>query len=124
MTDLGGLPGAVRLELGIQDLEAGRLSTNALLVSVAAGRLRDLGLPIPEDVALPGEPDLALYESLRGHPTGDPYFRYNALRRELDSFISCLEARLVGSQASGHSESGPLAEGGREGHSAPRRIRA
>ncbi len=78
---------------GIHDLKAGRLSTNALLVSIAAGRLRDLGLSVPQGTALPGDPDLALYESLRDHPTGDSYFRYNALRRELDSFISCLEAR-------------------------------
>ena len=93
MTDLAGLPGAARLERGIHDLKQGRLSTDALLVAVAAGRLRDLGLSVSEDTALPDDPDLALYESLRGHPTGDPYFRYNALRRELDSFISCLETR-------------------------------
>ena len=74
-------------------MKQGRLSTDALLVAVAAGRLVDLGLPVPEAAALPDEPDLALYESLRGHPTGDPYYRYNALRQELDSFISCLEAR-------------------------------
>ena len=94
MIDLAGLPGAQRLERGLHDLARGRRSTNALLVAVAASRLRDLGLPVPEGHALPDEPDLALYESLRGHPSGDPYFRYNALRRELDSFISCLEARL------------------------------
>ncbi len=95
MTDLAGLPGAARLERGIRDLKAGRLSTNALLVAVAASRLRGLGLPVRDDIAVPNEPDLALYESLRGHPTGDPYFRYNALRRELDSFISCLETRRL-----------------------------
>jgi len=93
MIDLEGLPGADRIAGGLRDLRAGRLSTNALLVAVAARRLRDLGLPVPDAAALPGEPDLALYESLRGHPSGDPYYRYNALRRELDSFISCLETR-------------------------------
>lgn len=93
MLDLAGLPGAARLERGIHDLRARRLSTNALLVAVAAGRLKDLGLPVPDATALPDDPDLALYESLRDHPNGDPYFRYNALRRELDSFISCLESR-------------------------------
>ncbi len=93
MIDLTGLPGAERLERGIHDLKARVLSTNALLVAVAAGRLRDLGLEVPEGRALPDEADLALYESLRDHPTGDPYFQYNALRRELDSFISCLENR-------------------------------
>ncbi len=95
MSDLDGLPGAGRIERGIHDLETGRLSTNALLVSIAASRLSDLGLSVPEGGALPGDPDLALYESLRDHPTGDPYFRYNVLRRELDRFISCLEARRM-----------------------------
>lgn len=93
MPDLTGLPGAERVDAGIRDLRRGRMSTDALFVAVAARRLRDLGLPIPDDAELPGEPDLALYESLRRHPSGDPYYRYNALRRELDSFISCLETR-------------------------------
>lgn len=91
MPDLARLPGADRVDRGLHDLIEGRLSTDALLVAVAAGRLRALGLAVPQDV--PEEPDLALYESLRDHPSGDPYYRYNALRRELDSFISCLEAR-------------------------------
>ncbi len=73
--------------------ETGRQSTEALLIAVAASRLAGLGLRLPESAELPGEPDLALYESLRGNPSGDPYFHYNALRRELDSFIACLEAR-------------------------------
>jgi len=101
MSDLAGLPGAERVERGIRDLNEGRLSTDALLAAVAAGRLRGLGLPVPEDAALPDVPDLALYESLRDHPSGDPYFRYNALRRELDSFISCLETRRSKSRPSG-----------------------
>ncbi len=91
MPELAGLPGAERVGRGVRDLIEGRLSTDALLVAVAAGRLRALGLAVPEEV--PEDPDVALYESLRGHPSGDPYYRYNALRRELDSFISCLEMR-------------------------------
>ncbi len=93
MVDLEGLPGKARIEQGLRDLMRGESSTAALLVAVAATRLRDLGLRLPRDVALPDEPDLALYQSLQGHPSGDPYVRYNALRRQLDSFISCLEAR-------------------------------
>ncbi len=102
MSDLAGLPGAVRIERGILDLKAGRLSTDALLVSIAVGRLKGLGVAVPDGTAFPKEPDLALYESLRDHPTGDPYFRYNALRRELDSFISCLEARKTAPGRSDH----------------------
>jgi len=88
MTDLTGLPGAERVLHGLRDLEAGIPSSDALLVAVAATRLRSLGLAVP--MKIPPQPDLELYESLRNHPTGDPYYRYNALRRELDSFISCL----------------------------------
>ena len=91
MSEAARLPGADRVDRGLRDLTTGSLSTDALLVAVAAGRLRALGVPVPED--LPAEPDLALYESLRDHPSGDPYYHYNALRRELDSFIACLEAR-------------------------------
>ena len=101
MSDLADLPGAERIDRGLRDLNAGRLSTDALLVAVAAGRLRALGLSVPEGI--PDEPDLALYESLRDHASGDPYYRYNALRRELDSFISCLEMRRM--QAVSGSES-------------------
>ena len=93
MTDRTDLPGSHRVERGIRDLTEGRLSTNALLVAIAADRLRGLGLPMPDAGLLPDDPDLALYESLRDHPSGDPYYRFNALRRELDSFISCLEAK-------------------------------
>lgn len=93
MLDLGGLPGARRVERGVRDLNEGRLSTEALLVAVAASRLRALGLGVRK--ALPEDPDLALYASLRDHPSGDPYYRYNALRRELDGFISAAEARRL-----------------------------
>ncbi len=41
---------------------------------------------------LPDRPELALYAAL-GAECDDPYFRYNALRRELDSFLTALEAR-------------------------------
>ncbi len=99
--DVEGLPGSDRIERGLRDLGHGRRSTDALLVAVAAQRLKELGLRVPESEALPEEPDLALYESLRGHASGDPYFRYNALRQELDSFISCLEARWEGARRGG-----------------------
>ncbi len=99
--DLEGLPGIDRIEKGLRDLDRGHRSTDALLVAVAAQRLRELGLRVPESEALLEEPDLALYESLTGHASGDPYFRYNALRQELDSFISCLEARWARARRGG-----------------------
>lgn len=91
MSDLEDIPGARRVERGVRDLNEGRLTTEALLVAVAANRLRALGFRVGK--VLQPDPDLALYESLRDHPTGDPYYRYNALRRELDSFISAAESR-------------------------------
>ncbi len=55
-------------------------------------RLRGLGVTFPESVPLPKAPELALYTAL-GEECDDPYFRYNALRRELDSFVAALESR-------------------------------
>jgi len=92
MIDLEGLPGAENVEHGLADLRAGRSSWQALLVATAAGRLRGLGVPVPQGAEQIGEPELALYEALGGE-CDDPYYRYNAVRRELDSFISALEAR-------------------------------
>jgi hypothetical protein len=91
MIDLDGLPGAERVEAGRRDLAAGRWTPDAWLLAVAATRLRELGVELPP-VAPPREPELALYEALRAEE-GDAYFRYNALRGELASFISALEAR-------------------------------
>jgi len=90
--DIEGLPGAERVARGLRDLAARRPSVEALLLAAAATRLRDLGLPIPERGRLPREPELALYKALE-ELTDDPYYRYNALRRELDSFMAALETK-------------------------------
>jgi hypothetical protein len=92
MTDLEGLPGASGVEQGVRDLWTGQCTVEALLVASAVGRLRELGVPTSADVALPSEPELALYAAL-GQEVEDPYGRYNALRRELDSFLAALQAR-------------------------------
>jgi hypothetical protein len=99
MIDLDGLPGAERVEAGRRDLAAGRWTTDAWLLAAAATRLRELGIELPP-VAPPREPELALYEALRAEG-GDAYFRYNALRGELASFIAALEARGRGSRPGG-----------------------
>lgn len=93
MPDLEGLPGAERIERGLADLQRGRRSLEALWLAAAAGRLRSLGLPVPAPAQLPREPELALYEALGGE-SDDPYYRYNAMRAELDSFLAALEARV------------------------------
>lgn len=91
MASFTGLPGAENVERGVRDLNAGRRTVEALLVAAAATRLRGLGLPISAAAVVPEEPERALYALLGAEP--DPYYRYNALRRELDSFLAALESR-------------------------------
>ena len=93
MPELNGLPGAERVERGLADLQLGRRSPEALWLAAAAARLRSLGLPVPVPARLPHEPEVALYQALAAE-SDDPYYRYNALRAELDSFLSALEARV------------------------------
>jgi hypothetical protein len=50
--DIAGLaqfPGGALVERGIRDLGAGRRSSEALLVAIGAGRLRDAGVPAVAD---------------------------------------------------------------------------
>jgi hypothetical protein len=95
--DLAGLPAGPRVSSGLRDLEAGDLTIDALLVTVASRRLEGLGLPIPPRELLPSEPELALYELLCAR-SEDAFYAYRAILDELDSFISSLEARdLAGS---------------------------
>ena len=90
---LEGLPGAEMIARGLRDLSAGVQTAEACLVACATIRLRDLGLSLPENLSLSEEPELMLYKTL-GQKHEDPYYRYNSLRQELDSFIAALQARL------------------------------
>lgn len=90
--ELSGLPAADRVRQGLRDLDRGRWSDEALLLAAARSRLLELGLPIPQGLEFPEEPELALYASLCTQGD-DPYGRYNAMRRELDSFVVCLGAQ-------------------------------
>jgi hypothetical protein len=89
--DLRALPGGDLVVEGLADLAAGRRDTaSALLVAIAAPRLRRLGLPVPED--LPGQGELRLYDLLHEEAPEGAYGRYNALLRQIASFASALEA--------------------------------
>ena len=88
---LTGLPGAERVARGLADAALERWTADALLIAVASGRLRALGLAVPE--AAPRDAELALYERLQRDGCADPYARYNSMLRELDSFLEALEAR-------------------------------
>jgi hypothetical protein len=93
VVELDGLPGEVLVRRGLEDLSQGRLSAEALTVSLASGRLRHCGLDLPPEPVLPPHRELALYALLRERGEDDAYARYNALRRELDSFLAALDAR-------------------------------
>lgn len=92
MPELTGLPAADRIERGLRALARGERSADALLVAIAAGRLRELGFDLPDRARLPRDPELALYRTL-GSTSEDPFFAYRAALAELDSFLSCCERR-------------------------------
>ena len=88
-----GLPGAELVQQGLAELDSGRVGIYALLLAAATTRLRELGVPVPLSAKDIEEPEMSLYSELCKSMTGpgdDPYYRYNSLRRELDSFISTL----------------------------------
>jgi hypothetical protein len=77
------LPGGDLIERGIADLSAGRETTEALLVSIGAGRLQSLGIELPSPIE---SPEHKLYLHL-ARETGDAaHSEYNALVRRLVSF--------------------------------------
>lgn len=76
---------------GLADLAAGRWDTiPALLVAIAAPRLRRLGLPVSDE--LPDHAEHRLFHLLQTEAPKGAYSRYNAWLRRLDSFASALEA--------------------------------
>jgi hypothetical protein len=82
------LPGGDLVAKGLRDLESRRETVEALLVSIAAPRLRDAGLAVPH--TLP-EAEHRLYETLARTDSDSAHSRYNALLRRLVSFESALE---------------------------------
>lgn len=77
------LPGADLVEAGVRDLTRGVVSTESLLVSIGAPRLRRLGFALPEPLE---DPEERLYELLRADAGDAAHSRYNALVRRLVSF--------------------------------------
>ena len=82
------LPGQNLIETGLRDLERGRESVPALLVSVGAPRLRRLGFRIPHAIA---SPERRLYDFLARDNSDAAHSRYNALIRRLVSFERAAE---------------------------------
>ena len=83
------LPGADLIEAGIAALDRGERTIEALLVALAAERLREIGLTIPQAADYITAPNLALYAAVR-HAGGD-HFEYNALLGRLSSFADTAE---------------------------------
>jgi len=94
------LPGESLVRQGLTDLQSGRHTIPACLVSIAQTRLRRAALLPGASVSVPPEPEpeLQLYRLLR-QAGGDAYSRYNALLRELISFEQALDRRLTRSAA-------------------------
>jgi len=95
MAELASLPAADRIERGLRALARGEWSADALLVAIAASRLRGLDFDLPDQSRLPRDPELALYRML-GSTSEDPFFAYRAALAELDSFLACCERLTEG----------------------------
>jgi hypothetical protein len=87
MVAFEGLPGTELVTAGLQDLERGAVSVPALLVSIGAPRLRELGVVIPRVEA---NPEHRLYGLLHADGANAAHGRYNALVRRLVSFERAL----------------------------------
>ena len=89
-----GLPGGQLVDKGLRDYAAGQSSPEALLVDLAASRLRREGVPVPQPSsgwrkAVP-DPHLRLYELIEQSAGELAHSRYNALLRQVVSFGDAL----------------------------------
>ena len=89
--DFGTLPGGLHVAGGLAALAAGDVaSEDALLVCIAAPRLRQLGIAVPPGG--PDDPERALYDALARRGADAAHGRYNALVREVVSFARAYAA--------------------------------
>ena len=89
MRGFEALPGSELVIAGIEDLERGVESVEALLVSIGAARLRSVGLQVPT-TTIPS-PEMRLYDLLCRDDPDSAHSRYNALIRRLVSFERAAE---------------------------------
>jgi hypothetical protein len=87
------LPGYELVRVGLEDLAAGRESEAALVVAMAAPRLRAVGLEVPASGA--PWPSHRLYELL-SRSGGGAHSRYNALVGRIVSFARAAEHAAAG----------------------------
>ncbi len=82
------LPGADLVAKGLEDLERGVESAEALLVSIGRPRLERIGFVVPRRYE---RPEVRLYEHLARESGNAAHSRYNALIRRLVSFERAAE---------------------------------
>lgn len=82
------LPGADLVDHGIRDLDAGRRTVEAFLVSRATVRLRACGITVTEPLP---DADRELYRLLDRRDGSGAHSAYNALTRRLVSFMHAAE---------------------------------
>jgi hypothetical protein len=86
-------PGGELVAAGLEDLQRGAVTVNALLVSIGGSRLREVGVPVPAVIPDANERLYALLEREHGDAA---HSRYNALVRRLVSFERALESLGAG----------------------------
>ena len=86
---LGRLPGVDLFEEGLRDLSAGRETPAAMLVAMAAPRLRSAGLKVPEHAV--ERPSHRLYDLLAAEHADSAHGRYNAHVGRMVSFARAAE---------------------------------
>lgn len=84
------LPGGAVIQRGLDDLAAGLMTDDALVVMIGAPRLRSIGVDVPS-LKVPN-PEARLYESLSASDADSAHSRYNALIRQLVSFERALQS--------------------------------
>ena len=89
--ELSGLPGAELVLAGLHEIERAEPTESALLVLVAAPRLRRLGFEIPGRPDIPRPYEHRLYDLLEKEHGAAAYSRYNSLLRRIVSFCHALE---------------------------------
>lgn len=86
------LPGEEIVAKGLRDLAGGVESTEALLVSMAPSRLREVGHPLRAP-PIPS-PEERLYRLLAAQHGDGAHSKYNAWRRRLVSFLRAARCAL------------------------------
>lgn len=80
---MASLPGGDLIERGLADRRRGLVSIEALLVSIGAPRLAQLGVEVPHPIPAA---ERRLYDLLHADDPDAAHGRYNALVRRLVSF--------------------------------------